>query len=340
MSGLHAGQAQAIRDICFSVENRMKNKENCYADEFKKLGEQEGPDFSYRVLDELQKIDRDAIGCHLLAHGIGLGSFKREPDAWRSLIQNMRSDCSYGAIHGVLESYIASLPSKSLKREVIPTICGTEPRADCNHIIGHLLLVQTDASVTKALDLCEVFKDKLQNDYCISGVFMEYQTALNLISHDLAPESWLNWPARVPELEQMCREQKISKHAEGCWEEIVHAALVKFNNDPKTIFDFCSTAQVPEGAKRCKSHSIGIIGASRNFNLASLKYMCGIRQKDDPNFEAECYPMLVSSALSTVPGMTKEAEAFCRSLEALFQDSCFGMIEAIKNNNAPFRSND
>jgi len=110
----------------------------------------------------------------------------------------------------------------------------------------------------------------------------------------------------------------------------VHVALVKFDNDPKKMWDFCATAQVPNGAKRCKRHSIGIIGASKNFNLADLKSICSIPQKDDPNFEMECYPALVSSALSTIPAMLPEAVSFCESLDTEFEQSCSSMIESWK----------
>lgn len=157
---------------------------------------------------------------------------------------------------------------------------------------------------------------------------MEYQTALNLVAHDLVPKSWLNWPPRLGELEKLCRSYK-GKFAEGCWEEIVHVALVKFNNDPKMIFDFCSTAQVPNGAKKCKRHSIGIIGASRNFDLSNLKAICSIPQKNNPSFEMECYPALVASALSTIPSMVPQSVSFCNSLDNEFKPSCFSMIGAV-----------
>lgn len=319
--------ANKIKKYCLENASLSKGKENCYAEEFKKIGEKNGPEFSFKVLDNLQKIDPDAVGCHLIAHGIGWGSYKREPDNWRTLVQNMDSSCNYGAIHGVLESYINSLPDKSLKRDVIPSVCGENPRADCNHILGHLLLVQTDADVDKALDLCSVFTGQ-QNSFCISGVFMEYQTALNLVAHDLVPKSWLDWPPRLGELEKLCRSYS-GKEAEGCWEEIVHIALAKFNNDPKQTWDLCNTAQVPNGAKRCVRHSIGIIGASRNFDLPSLKSICAIPQKNNFNFEGECYTDLISSALSTIPTMVPEAVSFCNNLEDQFRQSCFSMIGAV-----------
>ncbi len=331
--------AAIIKDYCAENAAASKGKENCYSEELKKLAEKSGPEHSFAVLDNLQVMDPSAIGCHLISHGIGWGSYKRDPNNWRGLVQNMRTTCNYGAVHGVIESYINSLPEKSLKREVVPTICGENPRADCNHIVGHLLLVETETSVDKALDLCQVFTATPQRQFCISGVFMEYQTALNLVAHDLVPKSWLNWPPRLEGLEKMCRSYS-GEFAEGCWEEIVHVALVKFNNDPYKIFDLCSSAQVPNGAKRCKRHSLGIMGASQNFDLEKLKYICKIPQKDDPNFESECYPNLVSSALSTIPTKVLEATAFCNSLEQEFKASCLYMIDVIVKQGQYIRSND
>lgn len=318
-------QALVIRDFCTVKENLTRGKEGCYSKEFRILAEKSGPFVSFEVLHSLQQIDFEAIGCHLMAHSIGKGSYKREPQNWRVLVQNMEPSCNYGAIHGVLEAYVNSLPERSLKRDVIPTICGENPRADCNHIIGHMLLVETDANVKKALDLCEVFKDKLQNEYCLSGVFMEYQTAINIVEHELAPESWMNWPARFGDLEKMCRSYD-GKYAVSCWEEIVHVALVSLHNEPQKIFDFCGTAQVLEGVKKCRRHSMGIMGAAMGFDFKKMKSICTIKQIDDIDFEKECYPSLVASALSTVPAMAKEAVSFCNDLDDQFKMPCFSMI--------------
>jgi len=322
--------AGEIQKYCIQNEAVSKGKENCYSEEMKKIAEKKGPEFSFGVLNDLQMMDESSIGCHLIAHGIGWGSYTREPDNWRKLVQGMPTICNYGAIHGVIESYVLSLPNKSLSPEVIPTICGAEPRADCNHIIGHLLLVQTDALLDDALDLCGVFNNEIiQKRHCISGVFMEYQTALNLVDHDLVPRTWLNWPPRLPELEKICRSYA-GEEASGCWEEIVHVALAKYNNDPHKIFNLCSSAQVKDGAQRCKRHSIGILGASQNFNLPNLKYICSIKQNDnDPNFENECYPNLISSALSTIPSKVPEAINFCKELDSEFKPACFSMIGGV-----------
>jgi hypothetical protein len=324
--------ASNIFNFCQKNLQTFGTKEVCYSQQFKKFAAVNGPDTSFKSLFALQRLDPDAIGCHLIAHGIGWGSYQKDPSDWRTLIRDMNPTCNYGAIHGVLEQYINSLPGKSLTPEIIPTICGDQPRADCNHIVGHLLLVETRADVPKALKLCDVFDfSSTQKDFCITGVFMEEETALNLVQHDIVPQSWLDWPARLSPLEKLCRSFS-GANAEGCWQEIVHVALAKFQNDPVKTWAFCNTAQVPEGAKRCVRHSIGIIGASKNFDLPALKSMCEIPQKNNPNFQGECYGELVGSALSTIPKMAPEAKDFCNSLEEKFQAPCLSMVDSYSNN--------
>jgi len=302
------------------------SKETCYPKELSSVAFHKSPEYAFNLLFALQKSDPELLGCHLIAHGIGSGTYKRDPTGWQASIRNINPSCGYGAVHGILEGYMGSQPDHSLTKEIIPTICGPNPRADCNHIIGHLTLVETKGSVPEALDLCKVFQNQpAQYRFCLTGVFMEYQTALNLVEHGYASESWLNWPARLPEIEHMCRSYSGDKGL-ACWEEIVHVALVKFDNDPKKIFDFCNTSQISEGARRCRRHSLGIMAAAKNFNLAEMKFACQIPQKDDPDFENFCYGALVSSALSTAPQLLDQMIPFCSSLAFKFQPLCFTQI--------------
>jgi predicted ATPase len=39
---------------------KTKGKANCYSEEFKKIAEQNGPEFSFNVLESLQKMDEKA----------------------------------------------------------------------------------------------------------------------------------------------------------------------------------------------------------------------------------------------------------------------------------------
>ncbi len=123
----------------------------------------------------------------------------------------------------------------------------------------------------------------------------------------------------------MCRTYQ-GAYGAACWMEITHAALVKFGNDPKLMFQMCSTAQVLEGQEKCRRHAIGIITAARQFDLPSLVYMCKLKQPKDPGFEADCYENLVASTLVSVPSDLDRTVSLCGSLDSVFQRRCFAQI--------------
>jgi hypothetical protein len=308
-----------------------EDKEACYYKEFQKAGRAEGAQYSFEILTALQSIDADAIGCHLIAHGIGGGSYDRDPSSWQDLISSISPACTYGAIHGVMEKYVGSLPEKHFTKELVPLLCGSNPRADCNHIVGHLLLVETNADIPEALDMCDVLQgNERQLQFCNTGVFMEYQTALNLIEHNLAPESWLDWPKRLPELEKTCRSYSGIRGI-SCWKEIAHAAVVKFAHNPGSVLNFCNTAHIRQGAIECKHHSIGILAAAYNFDLDKISSMCRIPQKNEVDFESACYTQLVSSTLSTNPKAKEKVDAFCESLSDNFRPECIRQVGGISD---------
>jgi len=307
--------------------SRSNNKGTCYSKEFEKIAYNLGSNLTYEILFELQKLDSRALGCHFIGHGIGYGTYKRNPKNWQNFMNSINPSCTYGSVHGVMEQHVDSLPNSEYTKELMPTLCGSDPRADCNHIIGHLTLVETTGDIDIALDMCSVFEDNRQNFYCLTGVFMEHITALNLIEHGLAPKSWLKWTARVDDLEILCRSHK-GTNATACWKEISHAALIKFKHDPNKIFDFCNTAQDVEGAKRCKRHSLGIMSARKKYDIKSLSYVCAIKQpSNDPYFETDCYNSLVSRLLySSSQDKAEGSVSFCSSLNLKFRESCFRRI--------------
>lgn len=318
--------AKAIFNAC-----KPDGDENCYAKEFTPLAEEQGPDFAFEALFILQQRDSNAIGCHLIAHGIGLGTYLHDPSNWQQSIQNINPACSYGAIHGVLENYVQTLPGGKLPKEMVPSICGDSPRADCNHIVGHLILVEVEANVEEGLNICDVFKNvPTQLEYCYTGIFMEYQTAFNLIDHGLATESWLDWPARVDGLVAMCRTYSETK-AITCWKEIVHAAAVKYHNNAEEVFVLCDSAPIAKASYECKMHSIGILAANFKFDYAYSRSICEAKQAD-PSFAGGCYNMLVASTLSTIntPQTQEATSQFCSSLGKVYQSPCLNQLNYFK----------
>ncbi len=305
-----------------------RGKLTCYANEFSKLTLETDPKYAFGTLNALQGIDPVSKRCHFIAHGIGWGVYKRDPANAKNQISLINPTCGYGANMGIIEFYVSSLPGGSLRsKDVLMSICNDNTTVDCNHILGHMLLVDTEGNLTKALEVCKIFQDKQRRHFCLAGAFMENETATNLVSHGYLPESFLNFPARIDEIEKLCRSYD-GEEAAACWKEIAHAAFFKFNQDPKAIFNFCDTAQTKEGAVLCKLHSIPEIVPAENFDLVSLKYMCTLEK--NYTFERNCYSTIIGSALHSIPkNEIDKVVKFCLTLDGELSDICFAHIGSI-----------
>jgi len=305
------------------------SKETCYSQEFQRFAYTVGPEDAFDTLFVVQTLDQDAIGCHFIGHGIGYGTYERNSKNWRGTFRTINQACTYGAMHGILEMAITTLPN-GLTRDTLPTICGKNPPGDCNHIIGHLTLVETRGNIPEALTLCQPLHSNYQREFCETGVFMEHITAFNLINHGYVDETYLDWARRVPELKDLCLSQT-GNAAQACWKEITHAVIVRERNDARRVFSFCDQASSQASQNKCKTHSIGIMAAGFNFELTKAQSICEVPQ-DEPYFQNHCYAQLVASALSTVPNKVANTITFCAQLNEEYQKDCFSMVGNIIRN--------
>ncbi|MSR87668.1 MAG: hypothetical protein EXS69_00650 [Candidatus Zambryskibacteria bacterium] len=312
----------SIKSQCQS----LRNKETCYAKAFENLTKTTDWNHSFAVLYELQKIEPESRGCHFIAHSITIAETQKDPSRWREIMNAAPQGCSYGASHGALEVHASTFPDGKLPKSEIASVCNNPDTNNCTHILGHLLLIINENDIPESLKDCEKLP---HNDFgkfeCLTGVFMERITAFNLVEHGLATRESLNWVPRVPELEALCREQ-MGVHSIACWKEIVHVALIKFNNNPQKIVDFCETAPDEEGARECINHSLGIMAGSYSFELGKMKPICEARAAA-PDFKSRCYVQLVGATLSTIPQEKSEAVKFCKSIDSVYQEACFKRID-------------
>ena len=315
----------AVRDIAKACQ-KLPKREQCYAKAFANLTKATNRDYAFETLRELQKVDPQARGCHFIAHAISTAEAQKDISKWKELMNTAPTDCSYGAAHGALEAYVATFPDGKLPELEIPNICNNPDTNNCTHILGHLLLVLNDNDIPKSLKICQSLPHNNSSKFeCLTGVFMERITALNLEVHGLATKEALNWAARIPELETLCRAQSGTASV-ACWKEIVHAALIKFNNDPQKIVDFCETAPGNEETRQCINHSLGIMAAGYHFQLNKMSGVCEARAKA-LDFKNRCYAHLVAATLSTIPQEKSSATKFCGTIDTQYQPSCFAMID-------------
>ena len=150
---------------------------NCYAEQFEDISIKYGSKYAFKVLSALQKIDKEALNCHFIAHGIGWGAYKKHKNDLGTQITSMDTSCSYGAIHGILEQYIATLPEGKLNKNYLTDICGSNPNANCVHGIGHIILVETKGDMEAAVELCSAFQQEGPHQMCLNGAYMEHMIA-------------------------------------------------------------------------------------------------------------------------------------------------------------------
>jgi plastocyanin len=310
------------------LKSRCQRKEveddfACYARDLEKVVIVHGREHAIDTLYAIQKIDDRAKNCHFLAHGIGWGTYKRDPKKFQESIASSSPLCSYGEQMGIIEQYVSNLPSGKFGKEDVPNICGEKPRSDCNHAVGHMVLVYTKGDYDKAVDFCYALEDKLQRGHCLSGVMMEKFVEGNLREHGLKPAERANWPLKLWEQEHFCRTLTGELEME-CWREIVHPAFFYFEKDPKLMFDFCQTAPREEIRRACKIHSIPEVAGDKGHDLNQLRSMCELERGRDNGFEEHCYLQLVAMRTGFLkPEESKDTIAFCNDLDPQFQSICF-----------------
>jgi hypothetical protein len=303
-------------------------KEYCYAAYFRELTTATDWHHAFDVLHALQQKDLKARGCHLIAHAISQAETQKDPTKWRELMNSAPQDCSYGAAHGALEVHASTFPDGKLPVAQIPTICDNPDTHNCTHGLGHVLLVMNKNDIPISLTNCENLPHNALGKFeCLTGVFMERITAINLVEHGLADESALNWRERLPELEALCRSQR-GLYSVSCWKEIAHVAIVTLNTNPQKVVDFCQTAPGEEETRQCIDHAIGIMAGSMNFDFSRTKAICEA-QALASDFTERCYGNLVNSTLSTLPKAQPEAERFCASLAPAYRESCAKRIRNV-----------
>lgn len=297
----------------------------CYANAYADISYRYGSEFAIESLYELQDIDPVALGCHFIAHGIGWGSYRRDPEKWSIAMQKSSPACSYGEQMGLIEQYVLSLPDGALNPDDVEAICGDNPIADCNHAVGHMMLLNTNNDFKKATELCDGIQKKQQRFMCYHGAFMERFISSNLIDHGLLPQSMGAWPARTPLNVEICKSYGTSELGHACWREIVHPAVLYYRSRVEQVFRLCEQAPDPEFALTCKYHSLPEFAGQLEHNFEATRKVCEVEK--DEEFRGNCYRMLVSLKMQFSSfEQAADSPAFCASIDQKFQRDCFQNI--------------
>jgi hypothetical protein len=321
-------QAETINKHCLDSDAVRQGRDSwsrliCYSGEMEKIALKNGQSNAQKILTQLQTIDPIARNCHFIAHGIGWGVYKRNPKMMQDSINRSSSFCNGGEQHGIIEQYIESLPDGTLVKEKIPEICGKNPKSDCNRMVGHMLLVETQNDMDKAISLCGGMYDEEQKFICYGGLMMERFIAFNLIDHGILPRK--DQSVRLFEFREYCSTLQGNVKL-ACWQGLAHPAYYYFDRDPQKVLDFCNTAPFQEAARECKVHSLSELVDVLKIDLKTAKPICKQDRSNDPFFEKDCYIELVTLFLKPdlIEAQQKdEVTKYCSSLPGEYQKECY-----------------
>jgi hypothetical protein len=288
---------QSVEARVESIEKQCRvsplHQEQCFARELEKEAILYGRDEAISVLVGLRGRGVSEYSCHFVAHGIGWGLYKRDPDGWRDAAIADTGECNYGVFHGILEYYVAQLPRDAQVPEQIASICNQKPNTDCQHAVGHVFLVMRQGDRERALTDCDTYQVSFERLRCYSGVFMEVMTGFMLVEHTLADASYLQWGNRMEEFEAICRQYS-EDHAVMCWQAITHPATVVFVGNPKRVFDLCAAVPFDRAKDECMARAVSLMTVQANFDAERVRPACRV-YPGDAEFMEKCYQYIEES---------------------------------------------
>ncbi len=312
-------------EILSSAVKKCRDKADCYNQEFREIAKKYDYEIAFGVLEKLVREKPQFSYCHFMAHSIGHGAYEKNPEKWNTTLNKVPKECSYGAAHGLLEQYAASLREKNqslISKKIISEICKGQ-RTSCGHILGHVLLVETEADVPQAIMACGALEGEY-NRWCIHGIFMEHVYPTTLVQHGLVEQSRLETSGRLTEFSAFCNSFKEEKTNSTCWGEISRGAISEYGDNWDNILGFCDTAPLVESIKTCKDRVVESLVVSRNFEIMPLKPLC---RAEDIEFEKTCYIKLIGGKMDNdIIIEDDKAVKFCLSLGSGFQQPCFRQI--------------
>jgi len=312
--------AREILDKCEVIGER------CYSNEFAKLAKVEDLDTSLTILDEVNKIDPQTRGCHLIAHSISTEETLKGVDKWQEVLEKVPADrCTGGFLHGIFEARQSKDPTIEINEQTIPELCEiVQEKAqggndqECSHIMGHLLVVVKDGDLGEAAAVCDRLPQNLQYE-CHSGVFMENETRDGIVQHGLG--TYIPWNKETTQEQQDICESYDGIAAKGCWREISHMFTFIAKDYPPEMFRLCAQAEDVENVTDCYLHGVGVTVVSSNFDVKNMEVLCAPFSRYD--MFAKCVDMAIGSMMTSSIEFASGVKALCSQIPNNFKEGCY-----------------
>jgi cytochrome c553 len=173
-----------------SFEPDDKKVEDCHGDAacfeqaFGNVAYNDGPKAALDQLEQLEQTDPVVRGdCHPIAHKIGAGGLLYYEGSVGKAFAAGTATCAAGYYHGLLQWKLAGVRADQVAG-VARTAC-EDPEIktsafnyyQCNHGLGHGLMLYTAYDLPQALGFCHKLNTRLDSIECSGGVFMENQSS-------------------------------------------------------------------------------------------------------------------------------------------------------------------
>jgi cytochrome c553 len=158
--------------------------EPCFEQAFGNLVYADGASRALSILGRTMQTNKTVgLGCHRIAHRMGAAALKHYDEDVGLAFSKGDAVCSSGYYHGILERAFAGVPQSKLG-ETARKLCSSGTiahddflRFQCNHGLGHGLMLTTHYEMPLSLDTCDKLRGGYDVDACQGGVFMENFTS-------------------------------------------------------------------------------------------------------------------------------------------------------------------
>lgn len=314
--------AQTIANNCPPINNR----EECYKKEFTQLVKAKGIFYSQNTLYALQVLDSNLNHCHVLSHHISNVATRLNPSSWKEYTNKVDiTTCGAGFFHGILEARIGYDQNFKITKASIDEICNQGKRdfkeSTCNHILGHLLLLENEGNIEPSLPICNSLDNPTYQSECLNGVFMEDSFKPMLVEHGLA-QIPVRDKIRLEKQEKRCFNYK-DIEAQSCWIDMAEIYSEYYNYDTQKVYASCDKAPDPESRNQCYKKTVVHLSVSPNFNSPEkLVGICSPYTKNEADYKT-CLSNIIHSLMYYSAKFSDRAEMLCSNVDQKYQNYCF-----------------
>jgi cytochrome c553 len=287
----------------------------CYEQAFGNLAYEDGPKAALEKLAEMQGDPTVGGICHPVAHKIGAGGLLHFKGDVGKAFADGDATCGSGYYHGLLQWKLAGVRADEVAA-VASSVCHEEEIQvnafiyyQCNHGLGHGLMLYTSLDLPKALDYCHQLKTEQDSVMCSGGVFMENQSSSFGLRTKWLSRKNLLYPCNSDLVE---RRDKLY-----CYLLVTSHILPNVNGDWKKTADWCRRGERGWVQYCFQSYGRDVAGNAGR-DPQGMKELCA----QAGSGEKECIYGAVRDVMNN-NSQDPNGKAFCEAVQAQFRGYCY-----------------